>query len=43
MIEIEPVGNFIELELFDVYTDRYYLSQFQIMEENEEVHHANID
>lgn len=43
MIEIEPVGNFIELELFDVYTDRYYLSQFQIMEENEEVRHANID
>ena len=43
MIEIEPVGNFIELELFDVYTDRYYLSQFLITEENEEVRHANID
>lgn len=43
MNEIEPIGNSIELVLFDVYTDRYYLSQFQIMEENEEVHHANID
>lgn len=43
MVELEPVGNSIELELFDVYTDRYYLSQFQIMEETEEVRHANID
>lgn len=43
MVELEPVGNIVELELFDVYTDRYYLSQFLILEENEEVRHETVD
>lgn len=43
MVELEPVGNFIEVELFDVYTDRYYVSQFQLLEENKEVHHEISD
>lgn len=50
MIEIEPVGNQlfldeignqVSLQLFDVFTDHYYLSQFQIMQEHGEVLHAN--
>ena len=43
MVELEPVGNFIEVELFDVYTDRYYVSQFQLLEDNREMLHENSD
>ena len=43
MVEIEPVGNFVNIELFDVYTDRYYVSQFQLLEDNREVLHESID
>lgn len=51
MIEIEPIGNqltldaagnFISLELFDVFTDRYYISQFQMSEDYVEVLHEDI-
>lgn len=49
-VEIEPIGNQVELlslgnsvevSIFDVYTDRAFLSQFQINEENKEVRHAD--
>lgn len=52
MVELEPVGNqlslvnvgnSISLQLFDVYTDHYYLNQFLMLEEHEEVVHANSD
>lgn len=51
-VQIEPIGNQtllsmignrIELTLFDVHTDRYFLSQFQITEEHKEVTHEGSD
>lgn len=43
MVELDPVGNFIDIELFDVFTDRYYVSQFQLLEDNRKVLHENSD
>ena len=42
-LSLDDVGNSVSLQLFDVFTDHYFLSQFLILEEHEEVIHANID
>lgn len=48
MIEIEDignqvdfsiVGNQVDFHLFDVFTDSYYSTQFQLIEEHREVIH----
>jgi len=48
MVDLEPVGNQtqvssvgnqVESSLFDIFTDRYFLSQFQLIEEHKEVTH----
>lgn len=36
-VEIEPIGNSVEIEVFDVYTTEYFLYGAQILEEHEEV------
>jgi hypothetical protein len=36
-VEIQPIGNSVELSTFDVYTTEYFLSAAQTMEEHEEV------
>lgn len=36
-VELTPAGNSVELGLFDVYTNRYFLSPFQITEVHQEV------
>ena len=36
-VEIQPIGNSVELSTFDVYTTSYFLSVAQILEEHEEV------
>jgi len=36
-VEIQPIGNSVELSTFDVYTTSYFLSAAQILEEHEEV------
>jgi hypothetical protein len=36
-VEIQPIGNSVEVSLFDVYTTEYFLSAAQILEEHEEV------
>lgn len=41
--QVYEVGNHVEVKLFDVFTDRYFISQFQIAEEHREVTHANND
>lgn len=38
-IELIPVENSVELGLFNVYTNRYFLSPFQITEVHQEVSH----
>lgn len=38
--EIEALGNRVEVALYDVFTQRYMLTQFQIDEVNEEVRHG---
>jgi hypothetical protein len=39
MVEIEDIGNQVEFHLFDVFTDSYYLTQFQTVDEHREVIH----
>jgi hypothetical protein len=39
MVEIEDIGNQVEFALFDVFTDSYYLTQFQTIDEHREVIH----
>lgn len=39
--ELSAVGNDAEVTTFDVFTERSYISQFQISEENEEVRHED--
>lgn len=34
---VEAIGNDVSVTLFDVYTDRLFLSQFQLYEETKEV------
>ena len=36
-VEIQPMGNSMELSTFDVYTTSYFLSTAQLLEEHEEV------
>jgi len=36
-VEIQPMGNSVELSTFDVYTASYFLSVAQTLEEHEEV------
>ena len=36
-VEIQPIGNSVELSTFDVYTTSYFLSAAQTLEEHEEV------
>ena len=36
-VEIQPIGNSVELSTFDVYTTTYFLSVAQTLEEHEEV------
>ena len=36
-VEIQPIGNSMELSTFDVYTTSYFLSVAQTLEEHEEV------
>jgi hypothetical protein len=36
-VEIQPIGNSVELSTFDVYTTSYFLSVAQTLEEHEEV------
>lgn len=36
-VELTPIGNQVELGLFDVYTDWYLISQFQTIGEHKEV------
>ncbi len=36
-VEIQPIGNSVELSTFDVYTTSYFLSVAQILEEHKEV------
>ena len=36
-VEIQPIGNSVEVSLFDVYTTEYFLSAAQILDEHEEV------
>lgn len=40
-IELTTIDNSVELALFDVYTNRYFLSQFQITEIHQEVSHED--
>jgi hypothetical protein len=40
--ELTAIGNSVELTVYNVFTSRSYITQFQISEENEEVgHEAN--
>jgi hypothetical protein len=42
MVEVEKIGNQVEFSLFDVFTDSYYVTQFQTIDEHKEViHEAN--
>ena len=36
-VEIQPIGNSVELSTFDIYTTSYFLSVAQTLEEHEEV------
>lgn len=36
-VEIQPMGNSVELSTFDVYTTSYFLQPTMILEEHEEV------
>ena len=36
-VEIQPIGNSVELSTFDVYTTSYFLQPTMILEEHEEV------
>lgn len=38
-VTLEVIGNQIEVTTFDVFTDRTFISQFQIHEKHKEVHH----
>ena len=40
-VELKEVGNSVEITTFDVFTERGFISQFQISEENEEVRHED--
>lgn len=35
-VEIQPIGNSVELSTFDVYTTSYFLSVAQTLEEHKE-------
>lgn len=41
MIELEIIENSVELALFDVFTNRYFVTQFQIEELHQEVSHED--
>jgi len=41
-VDLTNVGNQVEFSLFDVFTDSYYITQFQTIDEHREViHEAN--
>lgn len=39
--ELTAIGNSVELTIYNVFTSRTFITQFQFNEENEEVGHEN--